>query len=245
MELLPDKNKVEWIDLITGKTKKSLKCNYLKMKIFQLNDLINDGKISENEAIDDLYVTLKKIGNDIDLKEDIETIFGNKESKSNELTTNEIEIKTENQSNINSVHADIDIIDTLENDDFFLKDNSEIENNYHQNDTLENDDFFLKGNSERVNNFPQNDTLENDSFFLKGNSKIENNYPQNDTLEKENTLKLDVEDNNFSEIEKKKEKTKDNNQLKKDASIKRRTEEIIKQREENKNKSFFRKLFDI
>jgi hypothetical protein len=222
MELLPDKNKVEWIDLITGKTKKSLKSNYLKMKIFQLNDLINDGKISENEAIDDLHVTLKKIGNDIDLKKDIETIFGNKESKSNELTTNEIEIKTENQSNINSVHTAKINIETQQNDSFFLKDNSEIENN-----------------------FPQNDSLKNDSFFLKDNSEIENNFPQNETLKKENTLKLDVEDNNFSDIEKRKEKTKDNNQLKKDESIKRRTEEIIKQREENKNKSFFRKLFDI
>jgi hypothetical protein len=245
MELLPDKNKVEWIDLITGKTKKSLKSNYLKMKIFQLNDLINDGKISENEAIDDLHVTLKKIGNDIDLKKDIETIFGNKESKSNELTTNEIEIKTENQSNINSVHTAKINIETQQNDSFFLKDNSEIENNFPQNDSLKNDSFFLKDNSEIENNFPQNDSLKNDSFFLKDNSEIENNFPQNETLKKENTLKLDVEDNNFSDIEKRKEKTKDNNQLKKDESIKRRTEEIIKQREENKNKSFFRKLFDI
>lgn len=71
--MLPDKTRKEWKQLVTGEKQFSLKNFVLQMKVAQTAKDIKKGRISVEEAVNDIYTLCKKY--DKAVGKDVETIF--------------------------------------------------------------------------------------------------------------------------------------------------------------------------
>ncbi len=72
--MIPDKNRPEWADLVTGKKQYDLKNYVLQMRISQAIKDIHCGKYTTNNIVDQLHELCCKYERAV--AEDIKTIFG-------------------------------------------------------------------------------------------------------------------------------------------------------------------------
>jgi len=76
---IPKKNRKEWRLLLTGDLNVSLKNFFFQMKVTQAKNQINNGKVSIENAIDEIYDLVIKFQKAKHMPEDIEQIFGKDE----------------------------------------------------------------------------------------------------------------------------------------------------------------------
>ncbi|NJK84618.1 MAG: hypothetical protein HC906_00170 [Bacteroidales bacterium] len=77
--MVPDKKKPEWKDLITGNSNHKISSFSLQMKINSLRLVYQYGKITIDQAVEDLYQTCQKF--ERIYQHDIDTIFNGQENK--------------------------------------------------------------------------------------------------------------------------------------------------------------------
>ncbi len=72
--MIPEKNRPEWTDLVTGKKSYILKNYVLQMKVSQAIKDIRDGKVTIRKVIDELFSLCTKYEKAV--ADDMKTIFG-------------------------------------------------------------------------------------------------------------------------------------------------------------------------
>jgi len=95
MKTIPNKNKKEWRDLVTGQLNVPLQNFFFQMKLTQTKNLLANDKISVEKAVEDMYNLCVKFSKAKNMDKDIEAIFGVEE------TTNSAEITEHTETSVN------------------------------------------------------------------------------------------------------------------------------------------------
>jgi myosin heavy subunit len=78
MNYIPDKNRNEWHNLLLGKINVKINSFVFKMRLDSLKKQINEGAVSIDKAIDEIYDLCIKYNKSDELSKDVKRIFSNK-----------------------------------------------------------------------------------------------------------------------------------------------------------------------
>ncbi len=70
---IPPKDRPEWREIVSGKSKHTFDNYVLRMKTFKFSNKIKNGEVSEEEAVEELYELAKKYSRSV--QRDFKTIF--------------------------------------------------------------------------------------------------------------------------------------------------------------------------
>ena len=101
MNNIPDIHKKEWRELVTGQLNVFLKNFFFQMKVTQTIKLVKTGKLSVDEAIQDMYNLCVKFSKAKNMAEDLKAIFGDNDSVKDEKQ--QISNTASNNKNVLSV----------------------------------------------------------------------------------------------------------------------------------------------
>jgi hypothetical protein len=88
--MIPEKNRKEWEELVTGKIDFPIKSFYFKMKVKQARKLIKQDVNSINKVVSDLYELCKNHIKDNQIHEDLSKIFGTDSQKNKTIKASQI-----------------------------------------------------------------------------------------------------------------------------------------------------------
>jgi len=145
MKTVPDKSRKEWQELVTGRLNVPLQNFFFQMKLTQTKNLLANGKISIEKAVEDMYNLCVKFSKAKNMNKDIEAIFGNQEvaGKSEKLETTTIIVDDAGEFVVkNTSSHKINESSSTKND--IVKD--ELTNNLEETDQLRN----IKEELERI-----------------------------------------------------------------------------------------------
>ena len=115
MNNIPDIHKKEWRELVTGQLNVSLKNFFFQMKVTQTKELVNTGKLSVDEAVQDIYNLCVKFSKAKNMAEDLKAIFGDsdsindeKQQISNTVSNNKNVLSVEKNSNNKDLQIELE-----------------------------------------------------------------------------------------------------------------------------------------
>lgn len=115
MNNIPDIHKKEWRELVTGQLNVSLKNIFFQMKVTQTKELVNTGKLSVDEAVQDIYNLCVKFSKAKNMPEDLKAIFGDnvsvndeKQQISNTVSNNKNVFSVEKYSNNQDIQIELE-----------------------------------------------------------------------------------------------------------------------------------------
>ena len=115
MNNIPDIHKKEWRELVTGQLNVSLKNFFFQMKVTQTKKLVNTGKLSVDEAVQDIYNLCVKFSKAKNMAEDLKAIFGDsdsindeKQQISNTVSNNKNVLSVEKNSNNKDLQIELE-----------------------------------------------------------------------------------------------------------------------------------------
>jgi hypothetical protein len=171
---IPKKNRKEWRLLLTGDLNVSLKNFFFQMKVTQAKNQINNGKVSIENAIDEIYDLVIKFQKAKHMPEDIEQIFGKDE---------QVDSFEENINNDN-------IFDTIEESVKKEEDEARLVKEKQKKLALER----IKMQEEKAKKELQKQkTLDNEDIRLEAQRIIEKRLEEERSLRKEKMLQKEEE----------------------------------------------------
>jgi len=267
MNKIPNKDRKEWKELVTGQLDIPLKNFFFQTKVTQIKSLFKNNKLSLEKAIEDIYNVSVKFSKEKNISEDIEAIFGavemhnetqhviKSEAKQDTFVKKEQHINREQTEkrdsllteNEDSVKAKIERIkgEAAEREARFKEKRLERENELIEEKKIK-EDTAKKAIIERKNKMLEEEKIAKEEITkhkqIKEKSQVSENRKTINFQEgmlKKNQAVLKEKEALKQAVLKEKEALKQ-------ASIKRRAEKRLleKQNSNKKKKTFFQKLFD-